>query len=154
MARVFRGSPRILLTVAFLCAWPGGVGAQGSVAGDRASLASLYDATGGSDWEFSTNWLTEAPLRDWYGIETDATGRVTVVSLTRNRLSGQIPAELGDLARLEELWLTANALNGEIPSELGALGSLEVLSLAVNRLTGLIPSELAARGESRFSALA
>ena len=132
----------ILLTVAFLCAWPGSAGAQGSVAGDRAVLTTLYNNTGGSDWDHGTNWLTDAPLRDWYGIETDASGRVAVVSLTRNGLTGEVPSDLGDLDRLEELWLTANDLSGEIPPELGGLANLEVLSLAVNRLAGSIPTAL------------
>ena len=133
---------RLLLVVVSLFALAGDAGAQGSAASDKAALTALYNGTGGDSWEHSTNWLTEAPLRDWYGVEADANGRVTVVSLTRNTLTGQIPAELGDLDRLEELWLTGNDLSGAIPAELGSLASLEVLSLAVNGLSGSIPVAL------------
>ncbi len=44
-------------------------------AGDRAVLAAFYDATGGPGWRVSTNWKTEAPLRDWHGVTTDDDGR-------------------------------------------------------------------------------
>ena len=134
--------PLFLSVLACLCVSAGNAGAQGSVAGDRAVLEVLFNATGGSNWDHATNWLTEAPLRDWDGIETDADGRVTIVSLADNGLTGPIPTELGQLDRLEELWLTSNALRGEIPAALGNLASLEVLSLAANRLSGEIPAAL------------
>ena len=142
--RARRGLPAFvsLCMVAGLCGRAGDAGAQGSVEDDRTALASLHDATGGTGWAYSTNWLTEAPLGDWYGIETDGDGRVVAVSLPRNGLSGEIPSALGDLDRLEELWLTANDLTGAIPSELGDLDHLEVLSLAANGLTGGIPAAL------------
>ncbi|MXX76658.1 MAG: PKD domain-containing protein [Holophagales bacterium] len=145
MARGRRFGTRLLPAIVYLIAAVAAVaaaGAQGSEAGDREALTTLYNATGGMDWEYGTNWLSAAPLGDWYGIETDAHGRVVVVSLTRNGLSGPIPAALGSLDRLEQLWLTANRLTGAIPQELGDLAALEVLSLAVNELTGSIPSTL------------
>ena len=131
-----------VLAVACLSASAGNAGAQGSTASDRAALQALYNVAGGDRWEHGTNWLTDAPLRDWYGIETGASGRVTIVSLAGNGLAGRIPSELGQLGRLEELWLTGNALSGEIPPELGNLVNLEVLSLAANRLSGSIPAAL------------
>lgn len=131
-----------MLAAACLCASVGSASAQGSVADDRAALEALYRATDGDNWEYRTDWLTGAPLRDWYGIETDTNGRVTVVSLTRNGLKGQIPSDLEDLDRLEELWLTANELTGQIPPALGNLTRLEVLSLGANRLNGPIPDAL------------
>ena len=45
-------------------------------AGDRAVLEEFYDATNGANWSSSTNWKTEAPLGDWVGVRTDASGRV------------------------------------------------------------------------------
>ena len=43
---------------------------------DRAALVALYEATDGPNWVNAENWLTDAPLGDWYGVDTDASGRV------------------------------------------------------------------------------
>ena len=34
----------------------------------REALVALYNATGGPNWANSENWLTDAPLHDWYGV--------------------------------------------------------------------------------------
>jgi Leucine-rich repeat (LRR) protein len=57
-------------------------------------------------------------------------------------LSGVIPAELGDLTTLEDLFLYNNLLTGSIPPELGDLTVLRFLYLNDNQLTGSIPPEL------------
>ena len=62
--------------------------------------------------------------------------------LRNNNLSGEIPAELGDLSSLQYLYLWGTELSGEIPAELGGLTSLLVLDLAQNGLSGEIPAEL------------
>ncbi|MXY16081.1 MAG: PKD domain-containing protein [Acidobacteria bacterium] len=137
-----RGRRLLLATVCLLCASAGSLGAQGSVAADRAALEALHAAAGGDDWTHSTGWLSSAPVGEWYGVETDANGRVTVISLAHNELAGSLPAELGDLDQLQELWLTRNDLTGEIPARLGDLAVLEVLALADNGLSGSIPAEV------------
>ena len=43
---------------------------------DRAVLVTLYNATDGPNWVNSENWLTDAPLGDWYGVDTDDSERV------------------------------------------------------------------------------
>ena len=105
-------------------------------------LEALYEVTGGINWNESTNWLTDAPLGDWYGVDTDASGRVVRLHLDDNGLSGSIPNELANLANLERLHLIRNELVGPIPSEIGNLAKLEVLWLAHNTLAGMVPSEL------------
>ena len=109
---------------------------------DREALAALYDATGGVYWEKNDNWLTDEPGTNWHGVTADREGYVTVLNLRDNRLSGELPPELGNLSRLRELRLRDNQLNGEIPPELGNLSNLEVLSLVRNRLSGPIPPSL------------
>ena len=116
--------------------------AQGSVAEDTAALTALYDATGGANWTDSTNWKSTEALSAWYGVSTNADGRVTQLSLHGNELSGEIPAELGDLTNLQQLSLSRNTLSGEIPAELGDLTNLQQLSLDQNQLSGEIPAEL------------
>ena len=107
---------------------------------DRTILEALYKATDGPNWANDENWLTDAPPGDWYGVDTDASGRV--VRLRLRGLTGSLPPELGGLARLERLDLGANALTGPIPPELGDLADLEELNLGTNSLTGPIPPEL------------
>ena len=109
---------------------------------DREALAALYDATGGVYWEKNDNWLTDEPGSNWHGVTADREGYVTLLDLRDNRLSGELPPELGNLSRLREWSLRDNQLNGEIPPELGNLFHLEVLSLERNRLSGPIPPSL------------
>ena len=40
---------------------------------DRDVLVALYNATDGPNWRFKTNWLSDAPLREWYGVSTTPT---------------------------------------------------------------------------------
>ena len=111
-------------------------------AGDRATLEAFYDATGGSEWRTSTNWKTGVPLRDWYGVTTDADGRVIELALYHNGLTGSIPLELGSLSSLRSLGLGQNELSGFIPPELGRLRNLQLLLLPDNGLIGQTPMEL------------
>ncbi len=126
--------------------------AQGSAASDRAALEAVYRATGGDDWMDNTNWLSDEPLDDWYGVEvTD--GRVTglrlggwdesVRKIVGNGLTGSLPPELGTLSALRWLEAAGNrGLTGPIPAELGNLANLEILGLQDNWLTGSIPAAL------------
>ena len=119
---------------------------------DRAALVALYNATDGPNWVNNENWLTDAPLGDWFGVDTDDSGRVVSLAMgyydrqleqwISNGVSGPIPTELGNLANLERLYLHENDLSGPIPTELGNLTDLEVLNLGGNDLTGPIPRSL------------
>ena len=136
----------------------------------HASLSALYVATDGDNWTNNTGWdITMVPMEeefaDWYGVGTSL-GKVLLLDLSENNLtgtlpvewgglselqslklyfnslSGSIPAELGQLPELEELWLSSNSLSGPIPAELGQLSELEELWLNNNSLSGPIPAEL------------
>ena len=111
-------------------------------AADREALVTLYNATGGGQWINNTNWLTNAPVGQWYGVTTDVYGRVNSLSLPENGLTGEIPVELGNLTGLTVLDLNANQLSGEIPGELGSLTKLTGIHITNNQLSGEIPSEL------------
>ena len=132
----------IFVFAAFLLLAAGNARAQGTVATDRAALVALYGATDGANWTNNTNWTGNEALTDWHGVATDANGRITRLSLSGNGLSGEIPAELGDLTNLQNLLLNANTLSGEIPAELGDLTNLQQLWLSQNQLSGEIPAEL------------
>ncbi|KAB1669293.1 hypothetical protein [Gossypium barbadense] len=62
-----------------------------------------------------------------------------VLNLSHNCLIGPIPSSLGNLSELESLDLSSNKLEGRIPTELRNLGFLEVLNLSQNNLKGPIP---------------
>ena len=110
-------------------------------ASDRNALVALYNATDGGNWTVSTNWLSEEPVSTWFGVRTDALGRVTELNLAGLGLTGEIPAEIGDLTKLRWLNLARNSgLTGELPAEMAQLTELEGLGLGQNNHTGPIPS--------------
>ena len=120
---------------------------------DRAVLVQVHSATDGANWTNNTNWLSEHLTREWYGVTTDANGRVHGLFLGSNQLNGKIPSELGDLANLRVLSLSDNQLAGEIPAELGRLTNLTVLRLAGNQLTRCVPAALRDVEDNDFAQL-
>ena len=120
-----------------------GTGVECGPLSDRDLLVALYNAVGGPAWTRRENWLTESPISEWHGVEdVDDGGRVRVLHLDRNNLTGSIPPELGSLTHLTSLRIQDNELTGPIPPELGALVNLTNLELSRNALTGRIPREL------------
>ena len=87
--------------------------------GDRAALVALYAAADGANWQSKHDWTSSAPLGEWYGVAVDSgplpanltlwgnlqqvrsdetySGRVIDLALYQNRLTGEIPSELGNL---------------------------------------------------------
>ena len=110
---------------------------------DREALVALYDSTSGPNWSRNANWLTDAPVGEWYGVVADTAGRVVRLALRDNALEGTLPAQIGDLSELRSLQLDNNRLHGPIPSTVGRLGRLAALWLSHNQLTGPLPSEVA-----------
>ena len=109
------------------------------------ALYALYNSTDGDNWEYNTNWLSDEPVDEWYGVTVE-NGHVSIIDFfewsSGNMLYGTIPQELGNLANLQNLDLRFNNLYGTIPLELGNLTNLRTLNLRSNELTGTIPQEL------------
>lgn len=135
---------------------------QEGVASDREVLIAFYKATGGDNWTDNTNWCSDKPLSEWYGVTTEtiqprtkageAVERVTGLKMCGeysngmnqgNNLVGTLPAVIGNLTELEELDLYNNpGLSGNIPAEIGKLTKLKTLNLMLNSWTGTLPEEL------------
>ena len=132
----------------------------------QAALRVLYESTDGPNWRNDTNWLSDKPLSQWYGVSGSATD--LTLRLATNGLTGTLPDELGHLTGLAQLDVSCNQLtgtipgtvlatlagklvsldvafnqfSGSIPAELGSLTNLAVLGLSRNQLSGPIPTEL------------
>lgn len=107
---------------------------------DSSALVDLYNSTDGPHWIKNTNWLKGA-IKNWAGV-TVYKGRVTALDLSGNNLSGYIPATIGNLTQLVNLYLYSNKLTGNIPVEIGNLVNLNRLWLAGNQLSGVIPKQI------------
>ena len=95
---------------------------------DRAALTAFFEATGGSSWTNRRHWLTDAPVRQWYGVRAPQYGRVSGLVFKDNGLTGSVPPELGGMAGLRQLVLTDNEeLTGELPGSLASLDPLDKL---------------------------
>ncbi|MXX57267.1 MAG: hypothetical protein F4Z44_16045, partial [Gemmatimonadetes bacterium] len=109
---------------------------------ERRVLQAIYEATGGALWKDNANWLTDAPLADWYGVHLNDNGYLQHLLLTDNGLIGTIPPEIASLAHLESLHLGLNSLAGPLPPEIRHLKLLKSLELTYNAHTGPIPPEI------------
>ncbi|RVX12758.1 Receptor-like protein 12 [Vitis vinifera] len=76
------------------------------------------------------------------GIPSDNLNMYTLLDLSNNQLSGQIPASLGALKALKLLNISRNKLSGKIPTSFGDLENIESLDLSHNKLSGSIPLTL------------
>ncbi|MGC9348408.1 MAG: leucine-rich repeat domain-containing protein, partial [Anaerolineae bacterium] len=103
------------------------------------ALVALYDATDGDNWADNTGWLQTTTPCSWYGVGCSS-NRVSSLQLNGNRLSGQLPPEIGDLTALTSLNLRFNYLSS-LPTEIGDLIALTSLELSGNYLMSL-PAEI------------
>ena len=107
---------------------------------DCEALLAARDRLAGAA---SLNWSADVPMEEWDGIKIEGSpDRVNKLDLGGYELSGEIPAEIGELSVLRELHLDYNLLRGGIPAELGELTNLSLLAMQGNDLSGEIPSEL------------
>jgi len=125
---------------------------QGTVQTDREALIAFYNSTDGPNWKNNTNWCSDKPLNEWFGIKVNSVGRVAELKLRENNLSGQLTSSIGKLTRLNVLDVAQNNLEGNLPPSLGELHSLSLLWLHTNKFSGTLPIELG-KLKSLFSLL-
>lgn len=91
------------------------------------ALVALFESTDGDNWSDNTDWLTTNIPCTWYGVTCDE-GRVTRLDLQNNQLSGELPAELQNLDKLEAFYLNNNSLTGSLPTHIVSLTALQIFS--------------------------
>ncbi|KAK4440095.1 putative LRR receptor-like serine/threonine-protein kinase RFK1 [Sesamum alatum] len=89
------------------------------------------------DIDFAYNLLRGTIPKEWAAMQ------LNFISVLVNRLSGEIPKELGNITSLTYLNLEANQFSGAVPADIGKLINLKTLILSSNQLTGELPSSFA-----------
>ncbi|KAJ9560569.1 hypothetical protein OSB04_005729 [Centaurea solstitialis] len=84
--------------------------------------------------DFSDNKLT-GEIPEELGLLTE----IHSLNLSHNRLCGPIPMSFSNLESIESLDLSSNGLSGEVPSQLIKLASLAVFNVSYNNLSGRLP---------------
>ena len=123
-----------------------------SLARARQALVDFYNATDGDHWKINTNWCSDKPIEEWYGVSTGAYSGtpgfpyVNELRLEDDNLQGAFPdgrifARMGPIIDIA-LW--NNKLTGPIPENLYLNYSLDRLYVGDNQLTGSIPESLMA----------
>uniref|UniRef100_A0A0D9YGK2 Protein kinase domain-containing protein n=1 Tax=Oryza glumipatula TaxID=40148 RepID=A0A0D9YGK2_9ORYZ len=91
------------------------------------------------------NWSSAAPVcTSWVGVTcTPDNSRVQTLRLPAVGLFGPLPSDtLGKLDALEVLSLRSNRITVDLPPEVGSIPSLHSLYLQHNNLSGIIPTSL------------
>jgi gliding motility-associated-like protein len=115
---------------------------------DSLSLVAFYDQTNNGACPFpgpigwDVPWNLNNNVCTWPGVTLNSAGRVIILELQNNGLTGNIPPELSTLTALQQLILSNNCLTGPIPPELGDLTNVSLFFLDGNDLTGSIPDEI------------
>ena len=111
----------------------------------RKALVEFYQSTNGDQWNNNTNWCSDKPVEEWFGVNTTkGYPYVRYLGLSGNNLSGQLPG--GDcllrMVGLNDIHLWENKIGGPIPEALSHNFTLNGLLMDNNQLTGEIPASL------------
>jgi hypothetical protein len=121
----------------------------------RFAAATLFNTMKSDDGTWD-NWMTDAPICSWYGIECaddyynyggrfleeGATGTVISIDLADNGLTGSLPPQLFGMEGLEKLKLFSNSITGELPNELFSMPNLQYLDVDGNFMSGQISPDI------------
>ena len=105
----------------------------------RQALIEFYHAMDGPNWFNKDNWLSDLPVSEWYGIETEK-GWVRTMRLNLNNLSGTLPACILRMGPISNIELGGNQIDG-IPEWLTSIYSLHEISFGNMGLT-ILPEKI------------
>ncbi|MBD3274808.1 MAG: T9SS type A sorting domain-containing protein [Candidatus Marinimicrobia bacterium] len=131
---------------------------------DFYALEALTNELDGSNWTDNTNWMSDESFNNWFGL-TATEGRVTTLDLPANNMSGDLPAEVGELRFLENIDisdnnvsgsfdqfldvttlvnvnLNSNNISGSIPVPIGGATGMQTLRVKNNSLSGTLPAAM------------
>ena len=118
-----------------VCATGGAVpnpDANPGLVSDCETLLAARDTLAGT---VALNWAANTPMLEWDGVSYQGTPkRVTRLELELTGLTGDIPAELGNLSNLETLRLHGNQLTGIYRRSWATSPTCKALSLDGNRI--------------------
>ncbi|MBD3275650.1 MAG: hypothetical protein GF372_10080, partial [Candidatus Marinimicrobia bacterium] len=104
---------------------------------DFYALEALTNELDGSNWTDNTNWMSDESFNNWFGLTTTE-GRVTTLDLPANNMSGDLPAEVGELRFLENIDISDNDISGSFDQFLDVTTLVNV-NLNNNNISGSIP---------------
>ncbi|MDZ7876108.1 MAG: leucine-rich repeat domain-containing protein [Saprospiraceae bacterium] len=126
---------------------------------DSLALITFYNNFNGNNWRIRTNWLSNRPINEWYGITLNTEGcvetiklvadslrgnmydlnfsKLTILDVSENRISGQLP-NFRNVPMVEKLFFYSNQLTGTLPSF--NLPNLTILHVGRNALSGTLPN--------------
>ncbi|KAK9181896.1 hypothetical protein WN944_025037 [Citrus x changshan-huyou] len=107
-------------------------------------ISNYYTSLAYDSLKATKSYFDKAVLT-WKGSQYEyqsTLGLVKILDLSSNKLGGEVPEEIMDLAGLIALNLSRNTLTGQITPKIGQLKSLDFLDLSRNQFFGGIPSSL------------
>lgn len=113
-------------------------GLQDQLEAEREALMDFYNATGGDNWDDNTNWGSDKPVSEWYGVSVDGMGCVTELIFYGNNLvcADDLPASMASLKKLRTLILLEGDYQ-KIPEVIRNIGSLEYFIISGGAYTPL-----------------
>ena len=108
---------------------------------ERAALIDLYNAAQGDNWTNNTNWCSDKPVSEWYGVDTNHKGRVITLDLLNNGLvCKDVPESLTNLKELE--YLNIRTTSTAFPNNILKLKNLYYIEWTLDGYTGPLPKEI------------
>ncbi|KAL6992123.1 hypothetical protein U1Q18_010230 [Sarracenia purpurea var. burkii] len=89
--------------------------------------------------ELQNNYLTGQFEEE---IGSKLPSKLSQLNLSNNRLSGSLPASIGEFSSLNILLLNGNRFTGDIPSDIGRLKNILKLDMSRNNFSGPVPPEI------------
>lgn len=111
----------------------------------RQALIEFYKAMDGDHWNNNTNWCSNKPLDEWFGVTSSDRPYIESLYLPNNNLKGTLPSGIiSRMGPMSQLNLNDNHISGPFPKEVANNLSLQFLELERNQLTGNLPERLPA----------